>query len=74
MDFKAVIFGDDPVLALRPHLTSDNVHVVAKVANKIPLIKGGHLQPSNVFCVFVEKLFWSETQKVRKTTLFCKWV
>ena len=59
--------GDDPLLALQPHLTSDNVHVVAKVANKIPLSKGGHLQPSNVFCTFAERLFWNKKQKVGKT-------
>ncbi|XP_065910966.1 NBAS subunit of NRZ tethering complex-like isoform X2 [Dysidea avara] len=67
VDFKAVVSGDDPLLALQPHLTSDNVHVVAKVANKIPLSKGGHLQPSNVFCTFAERLFWNKKQKVGKT-------
>ena len=68
MDFKAVISGDDPLLTLRPHLTSENVHVVAKMANKIPLTHGGHLQPSNVFSTFAERLFWNKKQKVGKTT------
>ena len=57
--------GQNPLLALQPHLTSENVHVVAKVAAKIPLSDGGHLQASDIFKTFAEKLFWG-TQSSNK--------
>lgn len=50
--------GQNPLMIFQPHLTSENVHVVAKVATKIPLSSGGHLQASDVFRTFAEKLFW----------------
>ena len=50
--------GHDPLMVLQPHLTTENVHVVAKVATKIPLSSGGHLQASDIFKTFAEKLFW----------------
>ena len=50
--------GQNPLMAFQPHLTSENVHVVSKVATKIPLSSGGHLQASDIFKTFAEKLFW----------------
>ena len=50
--------GQNPLMVLQPHLTSENVHVVAKVATKIPLSCGDHLQASDIFKTFAEKLFW----------------
>ena len=58
VDFKAVMSGHDPLMVLKPHLSNENVHVVAKVAAKIPLSSGGHLQASDIFKTFAEKLFW----------------
>lgn len=58
MNFKAVMCGQNPLMVLQPHLTSENVHVVAKVATKIPLGCGDHLQASDIFKTFAEKLFW----------------
>lgn len=63
VDFKAVMCGENPLMVFQPHLTSENVHVVAKVATKIPLANGGHLQASNIFRTFGEKLFWESNKE-----------
>ena len=57
--------GQDPLTVFQPHLTSENVHVVAKVAAKIPLSNGDHLQASDIFKTFAEKIFW-DTQLSNK--------
>ena len=36
MDYKALMTGNDPLSVLSPTLASTNVHVVAKLASKIP--------------------------------------
>ena len=68
--------GQDPLMVFQPHLTSENVHVVAKVATKIPLSNGDHLQASDIFKTFAEKLFWETHQSNKegsntKVNLLC---
>ena len=36
LDYKAMMSGEDPLSVLQPVLLATNVHVVAKLANKIP--------------------------------------
>ena len=50
----------DPLLLLTPVLSSTNVHVVAKLAGKIPCSDSGAtvLTSGMVFCAFALKLFW----------------
>ena len=59
--------GQNPLIVFTPHLTNENVHVVAKVAAKIPLSSGGHLQASDIFKTFAEKLFWDTHPNMEKS-------
>ena len=36
LDYKALMSGDDPLSVLSPLLVPTNVHVVAKLATKVP--------------------------------------
>ncbi|XP_028411208.1 LOW QUALITY PROTEIN: neuroblastoma-amplified sequence-like [Dendronephthya gigantea] len=63
VNYKSLIEGGDPLLTLRPHLLSSNVHVFAKMANKLRGKDGELLNPSQVFKVFAEKIFWEGERK-----------
>lgn len=52
----------DPLLLLVPALAPNNVHVVAKLAGKIPCGGGTSLTSGMVFCAFALKLFWSSVK------------
>ncbi|KAL5481481.1 hypothetical protein EMCRGX_G021650 [Ephydatia muelleri] len=59
MDYKTLMTGEDSVSVLRPALLATNVHLIAKLAAKIPCkaCDNGFLSSEVVFRVFVEKLF-----------------
>ncbi|XP_048583516.1 NBAS subunit of NRZ tethering complex isoform X2 [Nematostella vectensis] len=67
LDYKKLMSGDDPLAILGPVLTSANVHLLAKLATKIPSQDGGYFQPSGIFRVFLERLFWEGDQKARES-------
>lgn len=62
LDYKKLISDDFPLKVLEPVMTNANVHVLAKLANKIPTKEGVHIEPASVFRVFTEKLFWEGEQ------------
>ncbi|XP_070541643.1 NBAS subunit of NRZ tethering complex-like [Ptychodera flava] len=68
LDYIKLVDGeDDPLDVIKPGLHSGNVHVIAKLANKIPnKQKTGFLSSSSVFRVYIQKLFW-ETEQSKKT-------
>ncbi|KAL5481489.1 hypothetical protein EMCRGX_G021658 [Ephydatia muelleri] len=59
MDYKTLMTGEDSVSVLRPALLATNVHLIAKLAAKIPCkaCDNGFLSSEVVFRVFAEKLF-----------------
>lgn len=63
----------DPLLLLTPALSPNNVHLVAKVANRIPCSGGGGgggggtvLTSGMIFCAYSLKLFWKGKEKSSK--------
>ncbi|XP_066274218.1 NBAS subunit of NRZ tethering complex-like [Branchiostoma lanceolatum] len=61
LDYKQLFEGTaDPLDVLRSVLTSSNVHVLAKLANKIPAKEGGFLESSEVYRTFLLAFFWNE--------------
>ncbi|XP_013421684.1 neuroblastoma-amplified sequence [Lingula anatina] len=67
LDYKKLMDGNQkPLEIIKPILTSSNVHVIAKLAAKIPNQAGGYLQPSVVFCAWAIKLFWEGDQNTKK--------
>uniref|UniRef100_A0A803SNA9 NBAS subunit of NRZ tethering complex n=1 Tax=Anolis carolinensis TaxID=28377 RepID=A0A803SNA9_ANOCA len=48
----------NPLAALEPILTSQNVLSISKLASKIPEKEGGMLSPSSVYAIWIKKLFW----------------
>ncbi|XP_021365609.1 neuroblastoma-amplified sequence-like [Mizuhopecten yessoensis] len=72
LDYKRLVEGEDnPVDVLVPILTTSNITVIAKLANKIPDGKGGMLMPSAVYCAWAIRMFWdtSASKKVPDTAL-----
>ncbi|KAL5481455.1 hypothetical protein EMCRGX_G021612 [Ephydatia muelleri] len=59
MDYKTLMTGEDSVSVLRPALLATNVHLIAKLAAKIPCkaCDNVFLSSEVVFRVFAEKLF-----------------
>ncbi|XP_067324768.1 NBAS subunit of NRZ tethering complex isoform X1 [Anolis sagrei] len=49
----------NPLAALEPILTSQNVLSISKLAPKIPDKEGGMLSPSSVYAIWIKKLFWT---------------
>ncbi|KAM7430043.1 hypothetical protein ABFA07_019200 [Porites harrisoni] len=66
LDYKKLIAVGSPLQILKPVLTSANVHLLAKLANKIPTQDGSCLDPQGVFQAYVEKLFWEGEQKPKE--------
>ncbi|XP_019619051.1 PREDICTED: neuroblastoma-amplified sequence-like [Branchiostoma belcheri] len=61
LDYKQLFEGtSDPLDVLRRVVTSSNVHVLAKLANKIPAKEGGFLESSEVYRTFLLAFFWNE--------------
>lgn len=68
-DYKLLMSGSvdqDPLLLLTPALSSNNVHLVAKLASKIPCAGGTALTPGMVFCAFALKQFWKGRRRSSK--------
>lgn len=68
-DYKLLMSGQadrDPLLLLTPALSPNNVHVVAKLASKIPCAGGTSLTSGMVFCAFALKQFWKKKGKASK--------
>lgn len=63
LDYKKLSSDDSPLKVLQPVLTSANVHVLAKLANKIPTKDGTCIEPASVFEAYTEKLFWKGQQR-----------
>ena len=66
--------SQDPLLLLTPSLSPSNVHVVAKLASKIPCAGGTTLTAGMVFCAFALKQFWKgagESSKERAEVCKC---
>ncbi|KAH0621966.1 hypothetical protein JD844_023774 [Phrynosoma platyrhinos] len=49
----------NPLAALEPILTSQNILSISKLAPKIPEKEGGMLSPSSVYAIWIKKLFWT---------------
>ncbi|XP_047429612.1 NBAS subunit of NRZ tethering complex [Mugil cephalus] len=58
----------DPLAALQPVLTSQNVLSISKLANRLPLPGGGGatVSPSAVHAVWLQKLFWKGDPQLLK--------
>ncbi|XP_069137324.1 NBAS subunit of NRZ tethering complex-like [Argopecten irradians] len=70
LDYKRLVEGEhNPVDVLVPILTTSNINVIAKLANKIPDGKGGFLMPSAVYCAWAIQMFWDTSKKVPDTGL-----
>ncbi|XP_038071968.1 neuroblastoma-amplified sequence-like, partial [Patiria miniata] len=68
LDYKSLLDGEtDPVDVIGPVLSGSNVHVIAKLAAKIPLQGGGNVSSSQVFLAYIIKLFWEGDQGNKKT-------
>ena len=55
MNYKLLMNGEDPLSILIPVLTSTNVHMVSKLANKVPCMVVIRV-PNNVVIVMCEIL------------------
>ncbi|XP_072534996.1 NBAS subunit of NRZ tethering complex isoform X2 [Salminus brasiliensis] len=67
LDYKKLTDEDsDPLKALEPVLTSQNVLSISKLATKIPLKGGEALTPSAVHATWLHKLFWEGDSHVLK--------
>eukprot|EP00057_Strongylocentrotus_purpuratus_P023613 XP_011678087.1 PREDICTED: neuroblastoma-amplified sequence [Strongylocentrotus purpuratus] len=67
LDYRRLMDGvSDPINVISPSLISSNVHVLAKLAPKIPTKNGGNLTPSQVFLAFTVKMFWDGDQNHKK--------
>ncbi|XP_041464544.1 neuroblastoma-amplified sequence-like [Lytechinus variegatus] len=67
LDYRRLMDGvSDPINVISPSLISSNVHVLAKLAPKIPTKNGGSLTPSQVFLAFIVKMFWDGDQNHKK--------
>jgi len=73
LNYKLLMNGEDPLSILIPVLTSTNVHMVSKLANKVPCTECGFLSPGMVFSAYSEKLFWQGDGKHPhpKSTVSC---
>ncbi|XP_077988543.1 NBAS subunit of NRZ tethering complex-like [Glandiceps talaboti] len=69
LDYARLVGGEEnPLDVMQSVLLSGNVHVMAKLANKIPdQIQGGFLTSSSVFCLYIKKYFWEIDQSTKKT-------
>ncbi|KAM7368017.1 hypothetical protein PAMP_014272 [Pampus punctatissimus] len=58
----------DPLAALEPVLTSQNVLSISKLANRLPVPGGGGatVSPSRVHAVWLQKLFWKGDPQLLK--------
>ncbi|XP_062293103.1 NBAS subunit of NRZ tethering complex isoform X1 [Scomber scombrus] len=58
----------DPLAALEPVLTSQNVLSISKLANRLPVPGGGGVtvSPSGVHAVWLQKLFWKGDPQLLK--------
>ncbi|TRZ02417.1 hypothetical protein DNTS_034472, partial [Danionella cerebrum] len=69
LDYKKLTAEDsDPLKALEPVLTSQNVLSISKLANRIPQQGGEGLSSSAVHATWLHKLFWEGDQHVLKKT------
>ncbi|XP_035278775.1 neuroblastoma-amplified sequence [Anguilla anguilla] len=62
--------GSDPLLALEPVLTSQNVLSISKLTSRLPLATSGHggaLSSSAVHAAWLGKLFWKGDAQLLKT-------
>nr|XP_055042803.1 NBAS subunit of NRZ tethering complex [Misgurnus anguillicaudatus] len=67
LDYKKLIDEDsDPLKALEPVLTSQNVLSISKLAPRIPQQGGELLTSSAVHATWLHKLFWEGDQQVLK--------
>ncbi|XP_022105886.1 neuroblastoma-amplified sequence-like [Acanthaster planci] len=67
LDYKSLLDSqNDPVDVIGPVLSGSNVHVIAKLAAKIPLQGGGNVSSSQVFLAYIIKLFWEGDQGNRR--------
>ena len=58
VDYKLLMSGKgDPLSLLLPALSASNIHVVTKLASKIPSSTNTRLTPGVLFCAFSLKLF-----------------
>lgn len=69
LDYKKLTDEDsDPLTALEPVLSSQNVLSVSKLSSRIPLKEGGALTPSAVHSAWLPKLFWQGDAHILKKT------
>lgn len=66
VDYKLLMSGEegrDPLLVLTPALTQNNVHVISRLAGKIPCGSRSVLTQGMVLCAFALKVFWKGKEK-----------
>ncbi|RDD46288.1 Neuroblastoma-amplified sequence [Trichoplax sp. H2] len=64
IDFKKLFDEDQPLVVLKPYLSSNNVHAVAKLAPKICNIQNSNrISASKIFLTYVKKVFWHGNKK-----------
>ncbi|KAJ8029007.1 Neuroblastoma-amplified sequence [Holothuria leucospilota] len=67
LDYKQLMdIQADPSTTLTPVLSSSNIHFMSKMASKIPNQGNGNMTSSQIFAIYVKKLFWTGDQGVRK--------
>ncbi|XP_046872419.1 neuroblastoma-amplified sequence isoform X2 [Hypomesus transpacificus] len=67
LDYRKLTDEDsDPLAALEPVLTSQNVLSISKLANRLPLPGGGVVSASSVHAVWLGKMFWKGDPQVLK--------
>lgn len=60
LNYKKLTEGNaNPLAALDPVLTSQNILSISKLAPKIPEKDGRMLSPSAVYAIWLKKLFWN---------------
>ncbi|XP_063079339.1 NBAS subunit of NRZ tethering complex [Engraulis encrasicolus] len=58
--------SSEPLQALEPVLSSQNVLSISKLVGRIPLASGGNLTPSAVHLAWLRRLFWQGDPQVLK--------
>ncbi|XP_059585522.1 NBAS subunit of NRZ tethering complex isoform X2 [Alligator mississippiensis] len=69
LDYKKLTDeNSDPLGALEPILTSQNILSISKLAPKIPQKDGSMLSPSSVYATWLQNLFWNgDCHLIKKT-------
>ncbi|XP_057309196.1 NBAS subunit of NRZ tethering complex-like [Hydractinia symbiolongicarpus] len=66
LDYKALIHGNAPLEVIKTSVKENNVHLLAKIASKIPQSDGSFLTANKVFLAYMKNAFWQPDKNTEK--------